>query len=293
MRGSRVMSFVILVAAACFGGVKLTEDPAPISKPLPGDVTGTITPAQQVAALTAVNRNTGKTYKANEFDAKTGKFLFKALPGDATYDICIQTADGRTIEGIDLSFADSRMLRLAERRRKDLHLPPERTQAFDTDDVKELQKFVEGMKDFMELRRILYLHGHGRRATLLVELMRTREYYAQKEAELIWRVELWYFENQFGGWDRVPNQEVLLRRERTKHDVWRKISLEYYPELSAYVDPIGFCKPIEFKIPDKPDPSRGRPADTDPELKTQTHILGLDEKEESTSQPASSPAEAG
>jgi hypothetical protein len=278
-----------VAATVCFAGARLTEDPPPMPKPSPGDVTGVITPAASVARVWAVVRGSGKTFQAGDVDKGTGKFLIKGLPGDETYDVCIQTTDGRGIEGINLDFADGKLLRLADQRRKDLGLPPERKLPFTMDDANEVLKFIASMKDFMELRRVLYLQGHGRRATVLVELMRTREYYAQKGAELIWRVELWYFENQFGGWDRLANQEVLLRRERTQDTEWRKIGLEYYPRLSVYVDPQGRSAPVVFKIPDKPDPSTGRPANTEPELKTQTHISGLDEKADATSQPADKP----
>lgn len=274
---------VALLAMACLGGVKLVEDP-PLQKNVNGNITGVITPGSKVAEIFAVHRSSVKKYKPDSFDKTTGKFEFKGLPGDATYDICLKTTDGRDIEGIDLNYVDAKMLRLAELRRKDLGLPEPRTVDFDIEDAKSILQFmcdlIDGKHDFMEQQRVLYVHGHGRRATMLVELMRTRDYHSQKGGELIWRVELWYFENQFGGWDKAPNQEIVLRRERAKYDKWAQISLEYYPELSAYINPTGFCKTLEFRIPDKVDASRGRPAGTKPELKTQTHVLGLAKGEE-------------
>ncbi len=277
-----------LLAAACLGGIKLADDP-PLQQTMAGDITGVISPAGKVAEISAVHRSSVKKFKADSFDKTTGKFTFKGLPGDASYDICIKTTDGREIEGIDLNYVDAKMLRLAELRRKDLGLPENRTVDFDTEDAKSILQFmcdlIDGKHDFMEQQRVLYVHGHGRRATVLVELMRTRDYYSQKGGELIWRVELWYFENQFGGWDKAPNQEIVLRRERTKMDKWAQISLEYYPGLSAYINPTGFCKAIEFKIPDKVDASRGRPANTKPEIKTQTHVLGLAKGEELLTSP--------
>ena len=110
---------------------------------------------------------------------------------------------------------------------------------------------------------------------MLLELMRTRRFHASAGA-VVWRVELWYFQNQFGGWEKLPNQERVLRRERITPGQWRRISVEYTPRLSVYVEPTGYAKPLKYTIADKPDPSRGRPAGSDPQLRTEPHILGLD-----------------
>ena len=91
-------------------------------------------------------------------------------------------------------------------------------------------------------------------------------------------MELWYFDYKFGGWEKLANQEKVLRRERITPQQWRKISVSYYPQLSVFVEPTGYAKPVRFRIPGKPDPSHGRPADTETQLKTETHILGLDKK---------------
>ncbi len=318
----------LLLAAVVFpvlfhiglGQTKLVEDAPPLPAPKAGDIAGTITGAQKVEALTAVCRATGKTFTTASFDKKTGKFLFKALPGATTYDLKLKLTDGREIEGIDLDICDARMMELAEARRKQLGLKAEEPHKFASEDVKALQDYVKDLKDFMELRRVLYIAGHGRRATMLVELMRNREFH-ESGGKLVWRVELWYFDYQHGAWERTANQEIILRRERIDPAAWKKISLEYYPQLSVRLDaegkafgasrpsgdsaPFGDSRPfdasangpetssrptdssekmgeITFTIPDKPDPSRGRTADTAAELKTDTHILGLDEKPPAT-----------
>ena len=167
------------------------------------------------------------------------------------------------------------MERLAQARRAELKMAPDRQHAFTSDDAGALLKFVTDLQDFMEIRRPLYIEGHGRHATMLVELMRTREFYSSGEA-LVWRVELWYFQENYGAWERVPNQEVVLERKRITPKEWKKIDLEYYPELSAHVDRQGMAGPIEFVIPQAPDPSTGRPAGSEPELKSAAHVLGLD-----------------
>ena len=272
------------VLAACLGGVKLTEDPPPVRPATSGDVSGAIKPASGVESLSAVSRVTGKTYPPAEFNKAAGTFLFKSLPGAATYDIVVKTADGRSIEGIDLDFVDQEMLQQAQERRKELKLPPERQKAFDAADVAELLKYVKDLQDFCDIRRAIYIAGHGRRATMLVELM-AEHFYDQKPGELIWRVELWYFEYQFGGWERVANQERVLQRQRMQKGAWQQIDVEYYPQLSVHVPRDGKAPGINFTIPDKPDISCGRPAKTEPVVQTEPHVLGLDKKPETTTKP--------
>ena len=38
--------------------------------------------------------------------------------------------------------------------------------------------YVTKLEDFMEERRVLYIQPHGQRATMLIELMRTQEFYS-------------------------------------------------------------------------------------------------------------------
>ena len=280
MRRMRLIPLLTLFAAPLgFARVELVEDPPPIAKPTPGDLTGTIAPAAKVARVEAVSRTSKQTFQPKSFEKATGKFLFKDLPGDADYDVRVVTTDGRTIEGIDLTWMEARMLRLAELRRKQLGLPPERDHPFTMGDADALLKWVDDWKDFMEQKRVLYVQGHGQRATVLVELMRTREFYAAQGA-LVWRVELWYMKNEFGGWDRIANSERVLHRERISPAEWRKIDVEYRPELSVHIDERGQSRPLRYTLPEKGDLSRGRLRSTDPDAKTKPHVRGLDVKPE-------------
>ncbi|HUU23202.1 MAG TPA: hypothetical protein VM389_11775 [Phycisphaerae bacterium] len=277
---------VAAVAVLPAGEVELTEDPPVARPPTAGDVRGTISPAEKVQWVRAVSRVTGKTHQPDRWDAKSGEFLFKGLPGDATYDLCLRTADGRNLEGIDLDFVDPRLIRLAAERRKQLKLPPEPPHPFTPDDAKAIVQSIDEMKDFMDSRRALYVQGHGGRATALVECLRAREFYAQKGNEVIWRVELWYFEYHYGGWEQAQEAARVLRRVRIPHEQWKRISIEYFPELSVHVLPTGYAPPVEFKIPDKPDPSRGRIPTGGEKLKSQPYVRGLDVKPEPATQPA-------
>ena len=261
--------------AALLASAPLAEDPPLVPPPTPGPITGTLAPPALVKALAAVSRATGKTYQPAQFDRATGRFAFRDLPGDSRYDLVLALTDGRQIEGIDLDFVDQRLLRLAEQRRADLGLPPSPPRDFTPADADAICRFVADLTDFMDIRRVLYVAGQGTRATVLVELIRARGFHASKPGEVIWRVELWYFQFAAGAWQRLPNQERVLRREQLPADQWRKIDVTYDPALSVLVSPDGTSSPLEFTIPRMSDPSRGRPAGTDVELSTPPHILGL------------------
>jgi hypothetical protein len=269
--------------------VKLTEDAPLLRPPQKGRLQGRLRPAENVTRLQAVSRVTKLAYSPAEFDKAGGKFVFQDLPGDAVYDLCLTTADGRALEGIDLEMPDARLARLADARRKQLGLRPPAEHAFSADDANAILQYVAAMEDFMDLRRTIYLQGHGWQAAALVELLRTKEYYAAKPGELIWRVEIWYFQFSHGEWERIPESERVLRRERGPHEKWAQIDVEYYPELSAYVDAAGLAKAVDFTVPEKGDASRGRLRNTKPEQTTPPHVMGLEDKTISPS-PAAPPA---
>lgn len=250
--------------------------------PTSGTARGIITPASGIARLTAVARDTNASHAA-KLDSQ-GNFTIPNLDGDRRWDLCLELKDGRRVEGIDLDFADSRLLRLAQQRRKALGLPPEPSTDFTAEDAAALVKYAAelGPNDFLEINRPLYIQGHGRRATMLVERLRDRDFYSGA-GQMIWRVELWYFQNDTGGWERVANQERVLERYRGERGPWVAMSIEYRPELSVYIGPDGTSEPVRFDIPPQADPTRGRPDRTAPDLKTAPHLLGV------ASRPATQP----
>jgi len=253
----------------------VVEDEPIVDPPQPGGASGTISPAALVQSITLIDRAADETHEPAEFDAATGAFAFDNLPGDAAYDLIIQTTDERTFEGVDLSFADSRLLRLAEARREELGVPAEEARPFSEADATSLTAFVGNMIGFMDVRRVLYIRGHGRRATMLLELLRTERFHADN-GHVIWRVELWYFEHAGGTWQAVTGQARVVRRFRGTPDAWRRLAVEFRPDLSVVVDAEGQCEPVAFEIPEGISPSRGRPSDTGPHMNTQPHVDGID-----------------
>jgi len=251
----------------------LPEDPPVTTRPSRGSVRGRIRPAERIARVYAVNRVTGSRYAPSRFDAKTGEFAFEGLPGDATYDLGIVTSEAARIEGIDLAWHEARLLRLARLRREQLGLPAPRPHEFTAGDARELLRYVKDLKDFTDVRRVLYVQADGPRATMLVEVMRVRDFYAKAGDQMIWRMELWYFRYRYGGWERLANVERVLERHRISAAKWRGTTLVYLPRLSVYVDEAGHSQRVDFRIPAKLDPAWGRIADTEPVQPTKPIIL--------------------
>lgn len=262
-----------LSGARTLPGIEVREDEPTVAAPAVGDVAGQVGPVQHIASVALVSRHSGRTWKPDSWDATTGRFVFRKLPGDAVYDLLVTTTQGKSYEGIDLSFADERLLRLAQARRKELGAAAPAPRPFTDEDAAQVQTYVKDLKDFMQINRALYVAGQGATATMLVELIRASDFHARKGDEVIWRIELWYFEYCAGGWQRVANQERVLRRERLAYEKWRALDVEYYPQLSVRVDAAGQSEPVAFTLPDAPDPSRGRPAGTDVRQETRPHVL--------------------
>lgn len=121
------------------------------------------------------------------------------LPG-TPYSVSIQLADGRTVQGVDLAWYDA----------EPLHHKPA---PLNGDDFHEIQQIID-VPSFYNKSTIIAFAGNHDRVTLLVQLLRDSAFHSDKGGEVIWRMELWYFKNEFGGWMKVPQQNVVLRRER-------------------------------------------------------------------------------
>ncbi|MGN6371235.1 MAG: hypothetical protein ACTHN5_23515 [Phycisphaerae bacterium] len=180
------------------------------------ELTGTIKSGQRVVRVVGVDRGKVDVLKVSQedpkgafvyegrFDAGTGRFTVPGVVGGQRYDLIVWTEDEKGVrtrwEGADM----------------DYHRDIRPSTALTDADRKWLEDFVTQMPAFYDKARVVHMaadHGH---ATLLVELMRTRDFHSDKGGEVIYRVELWYFENLFGGWAKDKNTERVLVRWRGK-----------------------------------------------------------------------------
>lgn len=137
-----------------------------------------------------------------KIDPKSQTITFEKLLPETLYGIAVILNDGTLLQGVNLNWYS---------------LDPAKAGAapLDDDDRKAIADLVKNPKAFENKQNILFMTGDNTRATVLVELIRDKDFHASG-GNIIWRVELWYFENQFGGWAKVVQQNKVLRRERFK-----------------------------------------------------------------------------
>ncbi len=149
------------------------------------------------------------------------RVVFSNLLPNIAYDVRIALADGTILQGVDLSWYGPE---------------PAKPNAgpLDEEDRKQIDEQVAGIKAFENKRRLLAIRGDHDRAVLLMELIRDTPFYGRKGDEVIWRIELWYFKNQHGGWERIGQQNKVLRRERfpSQRDFQSQVrQIRWLPEL--------------------------------------------------------------
>jgi hypothetical protein len=88
----------------------------------------------------------------------------------------------------------------------------------------------------------LQLRGDGSQAVGLVQLVRSKTFHGDKGDEVIWRIELWYFKNEYGGWSKIAQVNKVVRRERFKTEGDYQAAtarLEWIPDLGGIMMPKG------------------------------------------------------
>jgi hypothetical protein len=222
-------------------------------------IEGTVTGGGKLVRVCAVDRAWADVLKTSAKEPKAGgnSFAYEGkvdekgafaiaglLPG-RTYDLIVWTQDDRGArtrwEGANMEF------------HRDILPDKDATE----EDKKWLQDFVKEMPAFMDKCRVLHMAADHKHATLLVELARTREFHSDKGGEVIYRVELWYFENLFGGWAKDKNTEKVLARVRGKADAF-ELNWQFLPALGGVTVPAtGKSAAIEVNLPEKAEPKNG------------------------------------
>jgi hypothetical protein len=147
---------------------------------------------------------------------------FTNLLPDVSYSAQITLADGTILNGIDLGWYN-------------LEPPKEGTKPMTRDDREQVRAIIQDIPSFYNKSEILHLRGDHDRAVTLVQLVRDTDFY-NGAGEVVWRIELWYFKNQYGGWEKVQQQNKVSRRERYKtHDEFKAATgnLKWVPELGG------------------------------------------------------------
>jgi hypothetical protein len=141
------------------------------------------------------------------------------------YDLLLTLKDGSILHGVNMAWYS--------RQPADPDAGP-----LTDDDRTQINAIASDVKSFYNISRIVTLTGDHERAVALVERIRSNDFHSDKGGEVIWRVELWYFSNEFGGWSELTQSNKVLRRERfTNNDEYRSTAapIKWVPLLGGIV----------------------------------------------------------
>jgi hypothetical protein len=188
-----------------------------------GEIVGTVPDGKAVAAVTAVNRTTGKKH-AGTIERATGRFAVPGLGFGHSYDLVIDFGlageEGSCrLEGVNLS------------------VPPsdyEEEQPLEGEDVETIQTKVRRLDKFAEHVEVLAIRGNIQHAAVLVSRLRTGAFYNSKPGEVVWRMELLHFERPEETWVKVQDELfVILYRERIQQSAYEGKSITFDPRLGG------------------------------------------------------------
>jgi len=153
---------------------------------------------------TTLSSATATTADKSNVTARTesNKAIFESVPGDVGVNVQLTLKDNTVLQGVDLSWYNEE--------------PPVADAGPLTDDDREaIRAIVQDVPSFYNKSDILLLAGDHSRAVGLVQLIRDTDFHASGD-NVVWRVELYYFKFQYGGWEKVQQQNKIVRRERFK-----------------------------------------------------------------------------
>jgi hypothetical protein len=257
--------YATIFVAVGLSAIAYADEPATkpaATRPESVAITGKIKSDSPIVKLVAVDRLWADVLKVSREEAavsggdefvyaakleKDGAFSIAKLIPTRTYDLIAWTKAGGD--------GDAKIVRW-EGVTMDYHRPIMPDKEFSADDRKWIEDFISKTPGFYDRCRPLWIAADHKHATVAVELARTQDFYAAKGGEVIYRTELWYFENLFGGWEKDKNTERVIARWRgdgAKLPAWQIV-----PQLGGIsIAADGTFPKIEITLPEKPDPKRG------------------------------------
>jgi len=213
-------------------------------EPLAGGVIeGKILPAKRVKSVQLVERSSGES-RAVVYDPKNGRFAVDRLPPGA-WAVEVRTSWG-LVQGVDMRWRPEDPNRAGTGEQEGQKKKP-----LDDADREEITRRITKVDRFMKTRPLVF-KGDGRRVTVLVEKLRDTAFHKRKGDEIIWRLEVWHFEDRWGAWERVGGKVIF--RERLSGAVFRKGTRQFAPELGGLQISDRTTQPIavEYTVPELP-----------------------------------------
>lgn len=186
-----------------------------------GTITITLPPDISIVKAAATTEKEPKTTITGTIGATTVTFA-DPIPG-SVYEAQLTLKDGTVLQGVDMGWY-SRV--------------PDKPDAGElTDgDRQQMKDVLTKVLSFYNVNEVTLLKGNHNRAVMLVRLQRDKAFHSDQGDEVIWRPELWYFQNDHGGWEKVLQTDRVLRRERfaTQKDFHAVVDfLKWVPELGG------------------------------------------------------------
>ncbi len=206
-------------------------------------LTGRIESSAKISRIEAVERNRANVLAVSNnqstdwvfpgrIDHATGKFHIPHIPVGHTYDLITFTGKARW-EGVDMRY----------------YRPVQPGPPMTHDDLKQLVTFIEKIQRFTNYNRPLWIAGDHNHATMVVEQIRTNNFYSGHHGSIIFRVAVWYFERYYAGWQKVSNLGKVLTRWRGPVDQITN-PWQYLPALGGiHVSQTGKYKPVDVTLP--------------------------------------------
>jgi hypothetical protein len=153
-----------------------------------------------------------KLVTPGKVDGATVRFT-NLLP-DTAYDVKLTLSDGTVLQGVNMGWYD---------------MEPANPDAGDItdDDKQQIVAVLKQVLAFSNKNDLILLNGNHDRATALVQLVRDKPFHSDSGDEVIWHMELWYYKNEHGGWEKVQQANEILRRERFPTHVEYQKTIEH------------------------------------------------------------------
>jgi len=219
-------------------------------------ISGTITNPDRCAGVSAIRRGGSVTrLRIHEFkgrfDPQTGSFTIRGLEEDK-YNLRVHLKGGGYLDGALMALPEDEA---SERKMTD-------------EDRQQIKDFIANYPErFVDIIRPLRIEGNGDFARVLVEKIRHRDYHSGKKGDIVWRMEVWKFEELTGEWVRSQHGWFVLARERISdtgrhsmtHDKFRGLRWVFTPELAGF-EIVGdkSITGVRYTIPEKIDMSMGK-----------------------------------
>jgi hypothetical protein len=184
----------------------------------PGVISGKLDKAEVLTAARAVNRDEPDKKYPGEVDAKTGAFVIKGLPLGATYDLVLE-AGPAILEGINLKVMRSDF---------------EEEQPLTKDDAETIEKTARSLNKFENKIEVMGVFGNIQHAAIVLNKLRTEDFYGSKPGEMIWRLEVWRFERPDETWIKRQDELATVHyRKRMQKTDFAKVALALDPALGG------------------------------------------------------------